>query len=235
MLNTKSAILAAVLALTSSVAYAEGTHSAKSEGDAKSGITREEAIANAAERFDRADLNADGTLDRDEMKAQREAMKDHREARKDEMAGKGKDRMVAKLAHAFKKADVDKSGELSFEEFADFGKDRAGRDDAKAADRAGEAGPEKGVRPPLGDIHAGKYKPSDDDKGAREGHEGHDRAGKHHPDPEKMFERMDADGSGTVTVDEFKDALEKMRKHHGEMKRDGDHGMDRKSHDRPSE
>lgn len=43
-------------------------------------VTRAEALAKAAERFDRVDTNKDGVLTKDERRAMRHKMRDHRGA-----------------------------------------------------------------------------------------------------------------------------------------------------------
>lgn len=66
MMTFKTAALSFALLMTASTSFA------LSEDINEKGVTREEALAKAAERFDRADTDNDGILSHEELKNQRD-------------------------------------------------------------------------------------------------------------------------------------------------------------------
>lgn len=66
MMTFKTAALSFALLMTASTSFA------LSEDINEQGVTREEALAKAAERFDRADTDNDGILSHEELKNQRD-------------------------------------------------------------------------------------------------------------------------------------------------------------------
>lgn len=189
MLNSKTTALAAVLALTSTMAFAGNAPLAKMEAGEDASITREDALARVAARFDRADVNGDGVLDATDREARKAAAVDETEGKQGQrdVRGARKEGLKA-MARMFEKADADGSGEVSFEEFAEFGKAMHSRMKADG---------------PHGHMADGPRAEKGDHPHAEKGD--HPRAGKgKRPDPDAVFEHMDKDGDGMISKDEFK-------------------------------
>lgn len=156
------------------------------------------------------------------------AQEGERKGRPPEGGGDGANR----LAEFIKRADTDGDGKISKEEFSNMGRkesgDRFSKMDAnsdgfvdqteiaslaqnmrRGAEGQGMRRPEGGSPGREGGRPEGGPRPDGDrSKGAPEGGP---RAGGMLGDPKEGFKRMDADGNGSVSEDEFIKATEKMR------------------------
>ena len=178
--------------LTAITAGLLGTSMAHAHGDRDPG-----------KMFDALDANDNGQLSQEELSNMHEAM--------------------AKLQSADSNAD----GKIDRDEFMAKAEQRAkhvrahGRQRRRHAD-ADEAQPHHGGKHHKSGKHHDGDKPhhdksEDKDKGEhrKDGHG--DRKGKH---AEKMLERMDSDDDGSVSRDEWNDAMERAHERHDDKKTD---------------
>ncbi|MFX4299861.1 EF-hand domain-containing protein [Pseudosulfitobacter pseudonitzschiae] len=122
MMTLKTAVLSIALAMTASTSFA------LSEDINEKGVTREEALAKAGDRFDRFDADGDGILNHEELKNQREirrqAFREHHGKRVysskkasrnwgDHMSGNFK----ARIEKMFRRIDVNDDKVIDMNEF----------------------------------------------------------------------------------------------------------------------
>lgn len=178
---------------------------AEIDADGDGAVTREElrifGTLRGRARFAGIDTDGDGLASRDELLAHDATQ-----------AGARVDRSIARL-------DVDGDGLLSAEEAAARpAGPRAGRPEARVDDRrvqAGRAGPrDRGDRDPDGGHHGGHHgSHHGDDRAGHVGGRHPDRRGDARDDAPRdrrgnaggpaMFERADADGNGSLSVEEW--------------------------------
>ena len=120
MMKSKHALLAAMVSVAASGAFAKPLH----EEDAPR--TQEDVIAAALERFDIADVDQDGYLsdaEIDEMKpkgpGRNPEARMHRDDRGAKEPGSDRHHRHPNLEDSFEKADKNGDGSLSFQEFKD--------------------------------------------------------------------------------------------------------------------
>lgn len=181
--------------LTAITAGLLGTSMAHAHGDRDPG-----------KMFDALDANDNGQLSQEELSNMHEAM--------------------ARLR--FQSADSNDDGKIDRDEFMAKAEQRAERMFERMDDNddgtldADEAQPHHGGKHHKSGKHHDGDKPhhdksEDKDKGEhrKDGHG--DRKGKH---AEKMLERMDSDDDGSVSRDEWDDAMERAHERHGDKKTD---------------
>lgn len=106
--------------LTTAVALTATGAMAFDKGEDRAGMTRAEVLERAAQSFDEADTDGDGTLSRDEMKARAKNMKEMHEARKEARGEFKPGEMRHKSPEdVFAKIDADGNGEITKSEFDD--------------------------------------------------------------------------------------------------------------------
>jgi Ca2+-binding EF-hand superfamily protein len=155
--------------------------------------------ARRARTFERLDANADGKLDEAERAAQAQKREERREARMK--------RQIERLERLFDRADTDKNGSVSREEF-DVEKARFTGEGGKMHERQAKRAERAGER--ITKLDADK-----------DGAVSKEEFLKEKP---AMFERADADKDGKITKAEFDAAGDKMRaegkKRHEHRKQD---------------
>jgi Ca2+-binding EF-hand superfamily protein len=158
------------------------------------GLISLEEFTNPPDWFARLDANEDGSVTRDEMEQARLE-------RQEEMA--------ARAAERFKEADTDQNGYLSLEEFP--GPDRAFH--RLDADGDGQLSPEEMAagRPGARGRHMERGRRGPGFGGGFGPADGQDR--------EAVFQKLDENGDGFLSVEELAAAREKMRERRGERPR----------------
>ncbi|MBW3097574.1 EF-hand domain-containing protein [Pseudohoeflea coraliihabitans] len=152
-----------------------------SDGDGK--VTLEEAQEHHAEMFAGIDADSDGSVSRDEMRDWH------------------KSRAEDRRAEVFAKADKDGDGSLSLEEFSELRESRGGKG------RGMHHGMRKGHHGERGDRAERR-----DDEGRRGDHADRKQAmhGKKDGKRGGGFARLDKDGNGSVSAEEFSARGERM-------------------------
>jgi Ca2+-binding EF-hand superfamily protein len=174
--------LAVVLAGAAQAQPAQTRRGADTDGDRR--VSLAEMQARHAERFARLDLNRDGLLVQDEVKAARQQLKaDRQQARAagQEQRSQRQERRAARLNTMFARRDLNRDGFLVESELGQRGGQRLARLDADRDGRLSRAellGARHGARPPR--------------TGAGRGAEGGG-----------MFVRLDTNQDGSLTRAEF--------------------------------